>query len=212
MRTYSCWVHFVSDQMKLFKNLGLKSVISVLIWSGDGTMATIWKLYISHKTVKLLFSHLFDFIRSPLYRYTPFYDMRVFHVICLLCVATYRLDLFDSTTTKCSNCNVLNSIITSLKKKPPLFPYSCAGRSALGQVRSHGVPGSNWARGAGGFDQSGAGSSRDPQSGFQPAQLTSGGEEGAVAISDPPHLYPLLAPGNVVKLAAIAERQTLTDI
>ena len=46
------------------------------------------------------------------------------------------------------------------------------------------------------FDQSGAGSCRDPQSGFQPAHLRAG----AVAISDPAHLYPL-APGNVVKLA-----------
>ena len=30
--------------------------------------------------------------------------MKICHVVCLLCVATYRLNLFKSTTTKCSNC------------------------------------------------------------------------------------------------------------
>ena len=101
--------------------------------------------------------------------------MKICHVVCLLCVATYRLNLFKSTTTKCSNCKQIKIHLNCWPppKKAQRFPI-LVREDRTSDHTEHPSPTEPEVPVV--FDQWGAGSSRGgPQSGFQPAQLTTSG-------------------------------------
>ena len=132
--------------------------------------------------------------------------MKICHVVCLLCVATYRLNLFKSTTTKCSNCKQIKIHLNCWPppKKAQRFPI-LVREDRTSDHTEHPSPTEPEVPVV--FDQWGAGSSRGETSVWfsTGATYNIGGmgtapAPGAVAVSDPAHLYPL-APGNVLKLA-----------